>query len=442
MDDQQTWGLDVPEAWAEELQWCRRFVDEQLIPLEYCLHKADQGQMDRLFAPLKQQVKERGLWAAHLPPEDGGQGRGQRFLAHLHEVLGRSDLAPEVFGCQAPDSGNAELIAAGANEAQRERWLKPLLNGEMRSCFALTEAGNTGSDPTGIQTRCVKDGDHWRIDGEKWFASNASVADFIVVMAVTDPDAPPHKRAAMIVVPKGTPGLIVQRDVGTMHHPAHTEPGDVASRIGGHSELRFENCRVPLDHMIGQPGEGFILAQKRLGGGRIHHSMRMIGQCQRAFEMMKERAVSRQTRGRPLGNLQMVQAMIADSYVEIEMARLYVLQSAAIMDRYGAHSKAARKAIAASKFAIPNVLLTVLDRAIQLHGSLGYSSDMPLEAMYRSARALRVADGADDIHRQSVARLELEGVAAVDGWPSEHIPTAIARARQQFANALAEEGLL
>ena len=189
MDDQQTWGLDVPEEWADELQWCRRFVDEQIIPLEYCLHDADQGQMDRLFGPLKQQVKKRGLWAAHLPPEDGGQGRGQRFLAYLHEVLGRSDLAPEVFGCQAPDSGNAELIAAGANEAQRERWLKPLLNGEMRSCFALTEAGNTGSDPTGIQTRCVKEGDHWRIDGEKWFASNASVADFIVVMAVTDPDA-------------------------------------------------------------------------------------------------------------------------------------------------------------------------------------------------------------------------------------------------------------
>lgn len=442
MSEQQAWGFEIPPQWQEDLQWCRRLVDEQIIPLEYCLQQADQGQMDRLFAPLKQQVKERGLWAAHLPPEDGGQGRGQRFLAYLHEVLGRSDLAPEVFGCQAPDSGNAELIAAGANESQRKRWLKPLLSGEMRSCFALTEAGNTGSDPTGIQTRCIRDGDHWRIDGEKWFASNASVADFLIVMAVTDPEAPPHQRAAMLIVPRGTPGLMIERDIGTMHHPAHSEAGDLAKRIGGHSQLRFDNCRVPLDHMIGEPGEGFILAQKRLGGGRIHHSMRMIGQCQRAFEMMKERAVSRHTRGRPLAKLQMVQAMIADSYFEIEMARLYVLQSAAIMDRYGAHSKQARKAIAASKFAIPNVLLTVLDRAIQLHGSLGYSCDMPLEAMYRSARALRVADGADDIHRQSVARLELEDVVAVANWPSEHVPSAIQKARQQFAGALAAEALL
>lgn len=431
------WDFSTPPEVQEELDWMREFVDDTIIPLELFTADLNQAQLDALFEPLKQQVRERGLWAAHLPPEHGGQGRGQMHLALMHEVLGRSDLAPEVFGCQAPDSGNAELIAAGANDTQRERWLYPLMRGEIRSSFSLTEFDNAGSDPTGITTRCERDGEHWVLNGHKWFASNASVADILVVMAVTDPDAAPHQRAAMLVVPRGTPGLELIRDVGTMAHPGHFAPGELQTRIGGHTELRFRDCRVPLDHMIGAPGEGFMLAQKRLGGGRIHHAMRMIGQCNRAFEMLKERAVSRHTRGRPLGQQQMVQAMVADSYAEIEMARLLVLKAAWTMDRLGPHSAEAQREIGATKFAVPHIMLAVIDRAIQLHGSLGYSCDMPLEQMYRSGRALRVADGADEVHRQSVARLVLKEVPVREGHPREFIPDQRQRALARFGDLLA-----
>ena len=432
------WDFTTPTELEEQLQWMREFVDKNIIPLELLLADVSQAQMDAVLLPLKQQVKDRGLWAAHLPPEHGGEGHGQMHLALMHEVLGRSELAPEVFGCQAPDSGNAELIAAGADKAQREQWLYPLMRGEVRSSFCLTEFDAPGSDPTSIETLCVQDGDDWVLDGHKWFSSNASVADFLVVMAVTDPSAAPHQRAAMVIVPRGAPGLELVRDVGTMAHPAHTGEGDLAKRIGGHTEVKFNQCRVPLNHMIGEPGEGFMLAQKRLGGGRIHHAMRMIGQCNRAFEMMKERAVSRATRGKALGKHQLVQAMIAESYAEIEMARLFVLKAAWTMDRFGAHSLESQKEIAATKFALPNIMLAVIDRAIQVHGSLGYSSDMPLEYMYRSGRGLRVADGADEIHKQSVARLVLKNVVVKEGRPSEFIPDQKAKAYKKFGQLLAQ----
>lgn len=431
-----SWDFSTDPALVEKLDWIRIFVDEEILPRELLADSLDQAGLDALWAPLKHTVREKGLWAAHLPPEDGGQGMGQMALALMHEILGRSLFAPEVFGCQAPDSGNAELIAVGANDAQKERWLKPLLAGELRSAFCLTEPHNSGSDPTGIETRCSRDGDCWVVNGHKWFASNASVADFMVVMAVTDPDAPPHRRAAMVIVPGDTPGVRFVRDVGTMHHPYHAAEGDLMDRVGGHTEVLFEQCRVPLDHMIGEPGDGFVLAQKRLGGGRIHHAMRMIGQCRRAYEMMSERAVSRVTRGKPLARHQLVQAMIADSYAEIEMARLFVLKAAWTMDRKGPFSKESRTEIAAVKFAVPDVLLTVLDRAIQIHGALGYTTDMPLEEMYRTARALRIADGADEVHRQSVARLVLDGVEPVEGWPSEHIPTRTHAARARFGGEI------
>lgn len=439
-----SWDFSTPPEVQVELDWMREFVDENVIPLELLLNDVTQAQMDAIFEPLKRQVKERNLWAAHLPAEDGGQGRGQMHLALMHEVLGRSALAPEVFGCQAPDSGNAELIAAGANEAQREKWLYPLMRGECRSTFALTEFNNSGSDPTGIQTTCDRNGDQWVLNGHKWYASNASVADFLVVMAVTDPAALPHQRASMVIVPRGTPGLKLIRDVGTMAHPKHADIDDLDARIGGHTELKFENCRIPLENMIGQPGDGFMLAQKRLGGGRVHHAMRMIGQCNRAFEMMKERAVSRSTRGKPLAKHQLVQAMIAESYAEIEMARLFVLQAAWTMDRCGPHSLESQKGIAATKYAVPNIMLKVIDRAIQLFGSLGYSSDMPLEQMYRIGRGLRVADGADEVHKQTVSRLVLKDEPAREGKPTEFIPDQKARALVKFGDQIqhAKEGLL
>ncbi len=426
------WEFSTDPAFQQQLDWIRRFVDEELIPLELISGDLDQPQLDALLAPFKERVKAANLWAAHLPPEHGGQGMGQLPLALIHEVLGRTMLAPEVFGNQAPDSGNAELLAAGANEEQKKRWLYPLLAGEMRSAFSLTEPDTAGSDPTGIRTSCKRDGASWCLNGHKWFASNASVADFLLVMAVTDPDAPPHKRAAMVVVPRGTPGLILMREVGTMAHAS--KDGALMRRIGGHTELRFENCRVPLDHMIGAPGEGFLLAQRRLSGGRIHHGMRMIGQCQRAYEMLLERAASRQLRGRALGDMQRVQDMVADSYSEITMARLLTLHTAWRVDRID--PREARVDIAMVKYQVPRVLYQVLDRAIQLHGALGYSTDMPLEEMYRQARALRIADGADEVHRQTIARHVLRDVEPVTDYPSEHIPTRRAAAMARFGDLL------
>lgn len=433
-----TWDFSTDPDFQQQLDWMREFVDGQLIPLELLIGGLNQAELDALWAPLKQTVKDRGLWAAHLPPEEGGQGMGQVRLALMHEILGRSDLAPEIFGCQGPDSGNAELIAVGATEEQKKRWLYPLLAGEVRSAFCLTEPHTSGSDPTGIETRCERDGEHWVLNGHKWFASNASVADFLVVMCVTDPEAPPHKRAAMVIVPRDTPGLELIRDVPTMSHPEYRGEDFLMDRIGGHTELRFKDCRVPLDHMIGEPGEGFVLAQKRLGGGRIHHAMRMIGQCRRAFEMMSERAVSRQTRGKPLAKQQMVQDMIAESYTEIEMMHLLVMKAAWTMDRCGPYGVESRAQISMIKYYTPRVMLDVIDRAIQIHGALGYTADMPLEAMYRNGRALRLADGADEVHKQTLARLVLQEVEPVEGWPSEHIPTRRRQAQEKFGHLIEE----
>jgi acyl-CoA dehydrogenase len=430
------WDFSTDADFQKDLDWIRQFVDEEVIPLELISRDFNQKQLDALLAPLKDQVRKRGLWAAHLGAEHGGVDLGQLKLALMHEILGRCVLAPEVFGNQAPDSGNAELIAAGANAAQRKRWLEPLMRNEVRSAFAMTEPDRAGSDPTGIQTSCIKKGDEWVINGKKWFCTNASIADFLVVMVVTEPKAPRHQRAAMVIVPKDTPGLVIERDVPTMgHFEGAAEVDGLMTRAGGHAALRFENCRVPLDHMIGEPGEGFILAQKRLGGGRIHHAMRTIGQCYRAFEMMKERAVSRtSSHGMKLADMQMVQAMIAESYTELQTARLLTLHAAWHLDREG--GKKSRKEIALVKLYVPRVMLSISDRAIQIHGSLGYSSDMPLEEMYRMGRALRIADGADELHQQTIARDLLRDQIAVDGWPSEHIPTRAREAEKRYGHLL------
>ena len=431
------WDFSTDPEFEQTLDWIRNFVDEEIIPLDLLCDGLDQAQLDALWTPLKEEVKARGLWAPHLGPEHGGQGMGQLQLALIHEILGRHELAPEMFGCQGPDSGNAELLAVGANEAQRERWLYPLMRGELRSTFSMTEPHTASSDPTEMTTRCVRDGDDWVINGHKWFASNASVSDFTLLFAISDPDAAPHERASMLVVPRGTPGMTVLRDVGSMAHPHASEPGHLYDRIGGHSEVLFEDCRVPLDHMIGQPGEGFLLSQKRLGGGRIHHAMRCIGQANRAFEMMCERAASRRTKGQPLGKMQMVQDMIAESYTEIAAARLMVLQAAWTMDQRGGHGSKSRTEISMIKYYVPSVTLKIIDRAIQIHGALGYTTDLPLESMYRMGRALRIADGADEVHKQAMARQILKDVEPSLPFPSEHIPTRRKEAEKKFGAAVA-----
>jgi acyl-CoA dehydrogenase len=421
------WDFSTDPEFQVTLDWIRDFVDREITPIEAISPELTQEQLERITAPLKAEVKRRGLWAAHLGPELGGPGMGQVRLALMHEILGRTLHAPEVFGNQAPDSGNAELLAVGASEAQKERWLWPLLDGRLRSCFSMTEPHVAGSDPTLIRTRAVRDGDSWVIDGEKWFASNADVADFTILMAVTDPDAPPHRRAGMFIVPAGTPGMRILRSPGTMGHPEPTLP---KGRGGHHCHVVYEGARIPAENLVGNPGEGFLLAQKRLGGGRIHHAMRLLGLCHRAFEMIRERAVSRSSHGRVLKDHQFVQDHVAECAVGIETARLLTLKAAWTMDTRGEH--ASRGEIAMIKYWGAKVALDVLDRAIQVHGSLGYTTDLPLESMYRHARALRIADGVDEVHKVTIARQVLKDATPVEGWPSEWLPARREAAIRKF----------
>jgi acyl-CoA dehydrogenase len=421
------WEFSTEPEFQAHLDWMREFVREEIWPLETLGLELDQ--LDRAVAPLQEQVRERGLWAAHLPPELGGQGFGQVRLGLMHEVLGTSPYAPQAFGSQAPDSGNSEILALAGTEEQKQRWLAPLLAGDLRSAFSMTEPG-AGADPTLLQTRAVRDGDEWVIDGHKWFSSNASVADFLIVMAVTDPEARPHQRASMVIVPTDAPGVKILRDVPTMEHP---EPA--FGRLGGHAEILYEDVRVPADNLLGAQGAGFLIAQQRLGPGRIHHCMRWLGVGQRAFDMLCERALSRFTHGSLLADKQTVQNWIADSAAQMQAARLMTLHAAWLMDTQGA--AAARKEISLIKFFGAQVLHDVIDRALQAHGSLGYSTDLPLEAMYRYARGARFYDGPDEVHRASVARLILRGYEPpADGVPREHVPTRREEARRRFAHLL------
>jgi acyl-CoA dehydrogenase len=408
------------------------FVRAEVWPLETLA--LDQAQLDRALRPLQQRARERGLWAAHLPPELGGQGFGQVKLGLMHEILGSSPYAPSVFGNQAPDSGNSELIALAGSEEQKERWLEPLLAGDLRSAFSMTEPGVAGADPTTIQTRAVLDeaAGEWVLDGHKWFSTNASVADFLIVMAVTEPDARPHQRASMIIVPADAPGVRILRDVPTMEHP-----GEHFGRLGGHAEIVYEHVRVPQENLLGPRGSGFLLAQARLVPGRIHHCMRWLGVGRRAFDMLCERATYRVSHGSVLADKQTVQNWIADSAAQLQAARLVTLHAAWKIDTQGA--AAARTDVSLIKFYGAQVLHDVIDRALQVHGSLGYSTDMPLEAMYRFARGARLYDGPDEVHRQSVARQILRGYdPPPDGIPSEHVPTRRAAARERFAELLEE----
>jgi len=421
------WDFSTEPDFERQLEWMRAFVRAEIWPLETL--SLDMAQLERAMAPLQEEVKSRALWAAHLPPELGGQGFGQVKLGLMHEVLGTSLLAPMAFGNQAPDSGNSEILALAGTPEQKERWLDPLLAGDVRSAFSMTEPG-AGADPTLLSTTAVRDGDGWVINGHKWFSSNASIADFLIVMAVTDPDARPHQRASMFIVPTDTPGVNILRDVPTMEHP--DQP---FGRLGGHAEILYEDVRVSAESLLGAEGAGFLIAQQRLGPGRIHHCMRWLGVSRRAFDMLCERALYRFTHGSVLAEKQTVQNWIADSAAQMQAARLMTLHAAWVMDTQGA--AAARQEIALIKFYGAEVLHDVIDRALQVHGSLGYSTDLPLEAMYRFARGARLYDGPDEVHRASVARLILRGYQAPpDGVPTEHVPRRREAARRKFADLL------
>jgi acyl-CoA dehydrogenase len=428
------WDFSTEPAFQGQLDWMAQFVRERVWPLE-TIHDdlGDEGLM-RAIAPLQAEVKARGLWAAHLDPELGGQGFGQLKLGLMHEILGTTPYAPEVFGNQPPDSGNSEILALAGTPEQKEQWLHPLLAGELRSAFSMTEPHNAGSDPTLLETRAVPDGDGWVISGHKWFSSNASVADFLIVMAVTDPDAHRYQRASMFIVPADAPGVRILRDVATMEHPRED-----FGRYGGHAEIRYEDVRVGPEALLGERGAGFLIAQQRLGPGRIHHCMRWLGVSRRAFDMLCERAVSRYAHGSLLADKGTVRAWIADSAAEMQAARLMTLHAAWKMDCEGA--SAAREEIALIKFFGAKVLHDVVDRAIQAHGALGFSTDLPLEQMYRFARGARIYDGPDEVHRESVARYILRGYEPPpDGVPSEHVPTRREAARARFAEVLEAVG--
>jgi acyl-CoA dehydrogenase len=422
------WDFETDPAFEEKLAWMREFIETELIPIESILNELPADEWAVVKRHLQDRVKAEGLWGAFLDPKLGGAGFGQLKLALMSEIIGRCMFSMVIFGVQAPDSGNMELLAHGATDAQKERWLWPNLRGEISSAFALTEPFHAGADPTVIGTTAVRDGAEWVLNGHKWFITNASVADFLLVFAETNPEGRPHKHASVFVVPAETPGMDIVRDIGTMSHPT-AEYG----RPGNHAEIVFRDCRLPADHLIGAPGDGFVLAQQRLGGGRIHHAMRWLGQSQRSLD------ISRTSHGRLLGQHQMIQDYIALSHMEIQAARLLTFQTAWKMDKHGASR--VRAELGMVKAHVSKVALAVLDRTIQVCGALGYSTDLPVESWYRTMRFGPIGDGPDELHKSVLARTLLKGYQPVDGWPTEHVPSRRPAAEAKWAELRADAGL-
>jgi acyl-CoA dehydrogenase len=421
-------SFDVEPEFAAQLDWIRSFVAEEIEPLdaafgsEQVIYDKSHPVHERMIRPLQQKVRERGLWSCHLTPEMGGQGYGQVQLALMNEILGRSSFAPSIFGCQAPDSGNAEILAHYGTEEQKEQYLQPLLAGVVSSCYSMTEPQG-GSDPSLFTTRAVRDGDTWVIDGEKWFSSSFEPAAFIIVMAVTDPDVPVYQGTSMFLIPAGTPGLEIIRRTGV---------GYDAVGEGNHPYVRYNAVRVPAENLLGGEGQAFVIAQTRLGGGRLHHAMRTVGAVARCLDMLCERALSRTTQGELLGRKQLTQDKIADAWVELTQFRLQVLHAAWCVDTKGAH--AARREIAGVKVATPKVFHDAVLRTMHLHGALGVSNEMPLARMLLGSVALGIADGPTEVHKTTIARQVLKDYSPADApWPSEHLPTRRAAAEAKLA---------
>ncbi|HWH05413.1 MAG TPA: acyl-CoA dehydrogenase family protein [Gaiellaceae bacterium] len=382
---------DLLERVAERRAEVRAFMEEHVYPAEPALAREDEA-AEGLIEELRSRAKAAGIWAPHLPPEAGGTGSGFIEYALLNEEIGRSTWAQLVFNCQAPDAGNGEILHLYGTDEQKERFLRPLVDGTQRSFFSMTEPEVSGADPTQLRTRAVQDGDEWVIDGHKWFSSSAEGAAFGIVMAVTDPDAPPHGRMSQILVPADTPGFEVVRPVPVLGHRGRG--------WSTHCEVRYTGVRVPLENVLGEPGDGFRSAQKRLGPGRIHHVMRWLGQMQRAFELMCAYALEREAFGGPLAEKQTIQNWIADSAAEIQACRLMTLDAARKLDE----GDEARVEVSLIKFFAAKVLHDVIDRAVQTHGARGLTDETPLGQMYAMARGARIYDGPDEVHRMVVSR--------------------------------------
>ncbi|HET6853098.1 MAG TPA: acyl-CoA dehydrogenase family protein [Pyrinomonadaceae bacterium] len=377
----------------------KEFLRTQVYPLESDFLRHPFSELVPALAAKREEVKAMGLWAPHLPREHGGLGLTLSEFALVSEELGRTPIGHYLFNCQAPDIGNMEILMAHGTSEQKEKYFMPLARGDVRSCFSMTEPEHAGSNPAWMSTTAVKDGDDYVINGHKWFTSSAEGASFAIVMAVTNPDASKYKRASQIIVPIPTPGFNLVRNINVM--------GDEGSDYASHADVRYEDCRVPQSNLLGREGEGFTIAQERLGPGRIHHCMRWIGICERAFDLMCSYAVRRElSPGVLLASRQNVQEWIAESRAEISAARLLVLQTARAIDRQGA--AAVREDISLIKFFVAGILQKVLDRAIQVHGALGLTDATLLSYWYRHERAARIYDGPDEVHKTVVARSVLK----------------------------------
>ena len=425
------WDFETDPEFQKKLDWIEDFMREEVEPLSH-LGMAAHGPLGRekFIKPMQDKVRAQGLWACHLGPELGGQGYGQLKLGLMNEKLGRNGLAPTIFGCQAPDTGNAEIIAHYGTDKQKEQYLWPLLNGEIRSAFSMSEPTG-GSDPLTFRTRAVLDGNEWVINGEKWYSTNARWAKVLVVYAITDPDAKdPYRRTSIFLVPTDTPGVRIIRNV------ANGGGGEIGSGSEGYVE--YKDVRIPYDALLGERGAAFVIAQVRLGGGRVHHAMRTVGACKHALDLMCQRAVSRTTRDGRLADLQMVQEQIADSWIALESFRLLVLRTAWLIDKHKDYNLV-RKDIAAIKVAMPKVYHDIATKAAHLHGALGVSNEMPFMNMVTSSLVMGIADGPTEVHKVTLAKQVLKDyVPDNDLFPKYHIPRLREDAQERFSKELAE----
>jgi len=428
------WDFETDRDFQAKLDWADEFVRREVEPLDLAFRESaapydrQNPIYKRITDPLKAEVRRQGLWACHLGAELGGKGFGQVKLALLNEILGRSNWAPSVFGCQAPDSGNAEILAHYGTEEQKRRYLQPLLDGEIVSCFSMTEPQG-GADPREFRCRAVRDGDQWVINGEKYFSSHADLAEFLIAMVITNPDVAVHQGASMFLIPREAEGLTIARSPGLGGEPLGH---------GHHAYIRYEDVRVPRENLLGGEGQGFLIAQTRLGGGRIHHAMRTVAVVRKALQMMCERALSRRTQGGPLADKQLVQQAIADSFIQLEQFRLLVLYAAWHIDK--GHKSEARTYIAAVKVQTAEVMHDVVRRALHLHGALGCSNEMPLIGMWMAVPVMGIADGPTEVHKISVAKQVLKRFQPYEGlWPRDFLPDRVAEAREHFAEYLEHE---
>jgi acyl-CoA dehydrogenase len=427
------WDFTTDPEFATTLDWVEEFVREEIDPLVHVVENPrdfDDPIRMELIPPLQQIVKDRGLFSAHVPKAVGGAGFTELQLAQLNERVGANPIAPVIFGCQSPDLGNAEILSHYGTPEQQEKYLKPLIEGRLITTFAVTEPQG-GADPKVFETRAELDGDVWVLNGEKWFASQAVGAAFLIVLAVTEPDNPPYQRLSAFIVERGTPGMEVVRDVGT----------GGSRHEGGHAYLRFEDCRVPRDNLLGPRGGAFVVMQTRMGAARLALATRSLGGFKMAIDQMCERANSRTTQGELLSRKQLVQEMIAESYMEYQQFRLFVMYTAWKLDQVGRDSKAVRADIASLKVLLPRISMSIYHRAAQIHGSLGVSDELPYVSLVNGAMMLGVADGPTEVHKVTVARQLLSQVPpTTERFPSYTIPVQREQALKKYADVLARHG--